>query len=227
MGYFDYDGVVDRAENHRIQEVVAGIGGDQFPDGVNKEVFLTQRNTVGKIPGSDRLAQSSGNDTREMENFPWATLDIEDLSDIGLEHRTPVIDMRPSNLSHEEAVDTFGLPEVIDRDVGMFFDILQEDKVYGDLKPQNIGYFQKGRELQPEPVDVFDIDNMEPYKNDPEQVARALGLYIRGNEFYDGIADKYDIPLSRAEKYVFESAGLDREEMTGRPFKDIKNALGG
>lgn len=225
MSYFNYN-VVDRAEEHRVREVVAGIGGDEFDNGVNKEVFLTQRGTTGKISQSGSLATRGSQDTDDMDNFPWAVLDVEDLSNIGLKNETPLIEMRTSNLSHEEAVDTFGLPEVIDRDIEMLFDILQEGHIYGDFKPQNIGYFEQGKELKPEPVDVFDIDNVEPYQNEPEQIARAIGLYLRGNDVYDGIIQKYDVPLSRAEKYVFDAMGLDEREMSGRPFKDIKNVLG-
>lgn len=208
MGYIK--NVVERSENNRKKELKTGLENPELSEGAFKSVHVTPRNTVVKTVYTDQTPQEANTDN--VDEFPWAVLDVEDLSDIGLSNESALIEMRRSDMSHEEAKDIMGVRNVIHSDLEMFFGLLEEGILYGDFKPANINYFRSGDQWEPRPIDIFDPEAAEPYSSGYQEVVNALSTYIFGTDDYDGVTDMYDLAPSEAEVEILNYLGEDVSE---------------
>lgn len=218
----------------KVHKNDAQVQGDNSDLGRHK----WQNNTIGEISDNGE----------EIESLRWAYKDSQSYNTLQkadeetssetppwLENMRPgeevqIIGMKKAPISHGQAVEELGLQEVISRDVAMFQDILQTDfEVFFDFKHQNTGYFwddENQGEMSPSPIDLYDRDAFTELDDGSSQIARSMGLYLRGNEAYSGVADEYGVPLQEAEAYVFDALGLNPGRANGKPYKDLMNTLG-
>lgn len=227
---------LEEAERYQLEEDRRGLDSERakIGEGGNTSAHLSSRGYVVKTIEFDEIeaqnpcnaAESPFDQAERIENidrFPWAELkklDMDHPSDRAL------VRMNGSDMSHEEAVELQHISNVIWEDLDMFFELRDEGITYGDLKPENIGYFWTDdmNRFVAKPIDVFD-GKRKPWSEEEDisyrKFSDILDVYIRGTPDEDGLVDLYTISTPEAERYVMDYLGLGTENITGDPYKDF------
>jgi hypothetical protein len=166
----------------------------------------------------------------DVDRFPWA--EIEDLESKDKKDKARVR-MDPWYLSHEDAMELYHVSDVISKDLDMFFEMREEGITYDDFKPGNIGYFQDDK-ISDEGVPVakaIDITDgpRKPWSEEEDLSYRRfsdiMDVYIRGTPDEDGLTDLYSVSVPEAEEHVLNYLGIESNNITGDPYKDLFKIL--
>jgi hypothetical protein len=137
-----------------------------------------------------------------------------------------MIRMPACDLTHEQAVDTYHISDIIRSDLEMFIDLREDDITYKDFKPENIGYFWADSELESRPIDIFDGYAWEEERElSPRKFANKIDTYITGTPDEGGLTDLYSVSTIEAEREVMDYLGLDESHADGDPCHDLQDAL--
>lgn len=223
-----FDEVVERAEEKQLEEDnrVLDDENSKLGEGANTSAHVSSRGYVVKPVTYDWQSENpfeQAERARSVSRFPWIEVDERDAEG---PFQYAMVKISKSDLTHEEAVETCHISDIVTEDLDMFFDLREDDITYGDFKPENIGYFWEEDSLVAKPIDVID---RHAWQQEEELLYRRfsdiMDVYIRGTPNEDGLADIYSVSIPEAEKHVMDYLGLETTNITGDPYKDLFQVL--
>lgn len=241
-----FDGIIERAGERQLDEDSAGLDNEdsKMGEGANTAAHLSPRGYVVKPvkyskAQADNPCKSAENphdhveQVKNIDRFAWAEIEDVESTDSSFDHAH--VKMKPWYMSHEEAVDSYHISDLISEELDMFFELREEEEgiTYRDFKPDNIGYFQDDN-ISDEGIPVakaIDITDggRKPWEEEEDlsfrEFSDIIDVYIRGTPNEDGLTDLYSVSVPEAEKHVMEYLGTDTTNITGDPYKDIFQVL--
>ncbi|MFB6100607.1 MAG: hypothetical protein ABEK16_05025 [Candidatus Nanohalobium sp.] len=229
--------ILEKANQHQLKEDESALGSDKakLGEGANTSVHFSPRGYVVKPVNYGKNTAQNPNEPVEdpenhlkrvdnLERFPWAELEKLETED---QFNHAWVRMSAWDLSHNEAMETYHISDVIQEDLDLFISLRDDNITYSDFKPDNIGYFWEGSHESKMPVaKAIDITDGvgKPWKVEEyfswRDFSDVLDVYIRGTPDEEGVIDRYPVQAQRAEEYVLDYLGLDAE-VTGDPYKDF------
>lgn len=238
-----FDDIVERAGQAKLEEEENSFGNEEMEmgEGENTTAHITSRGYIIKSVNYSKVeadnpckAAENPHDhierVKDIDRFPWA--EIEDIDLEGTKDEARVV-MNPWYLSHDEAAEFYHISDMIEEDLDMFFDLREHNITLDDMKPANIGYFQD-HSISSEGIPVakaIDITdgNRKPWTEEEDLPYRRfsdiMDVYIRGTPDEDGLTDIYPLSVPEAEEHVINYLGLESNEITGDPYKDLFKIL--
>jgi len=238
-----FEDILERAQQRQNEEDNGGLEDDSLKvgEGANTSAHLSPRGYAMKPVQYDQVQADNPmkeaehprdhiERVRNVDRFPWAELEELEADDHFDYAR---VKMEPWYMSHEAAVDSFHVSDVIAGDLEMFFEMREEGITYEDFKPDNIGYFQDDNiATQGIPVaKAIDITDgaRKPWVEQEELPYRRfsdiMDVYIRGTPDEDGLTDIHPVSVPEAEEHVLNYLGLETTNITGDPYKDLFQTL--
>ncbi|MFT4868199.1 MAG: RNAse (barnase) inhibitor barstar [Candidatus Nanohaloarchaea archaeon] len=222
--------IVERAREQQLDEDNGALEDNEskIGEGANTSAHISSRGYVVKPvayePDSDSENPfEQAEVVEDIDRFPWVEVDERDVDG---PFNYALVKMSRNDLTHSEAVESFHMSDVITEDLDMFFDLREDGFTYNDFKPDNIGYFWESGEPKARPIDVIDSHAWEQEEDLLyRRFSDILDVYIRGTPKEDGLVDLYPTSVPEAEEHVMEYLGMDTENITGDPYKDLFQAM--
>ncbi|MFB6116461.1 MAG: hypothetical protein ABEK10_03005 [Candidatus Nanosalina sp.] len=218
------EGIVERAEKMQQSEDNSVLDDEAslIGEGANTSAHVSTRGYVVKPVAYDLKSENPfkrAEIARKADRFPWLQVDEREAEG---PFNYALVKMARSNLTHEEAVETAHIQDIINRDLDMFFDLRDDNITYRDFKPDNIGYFWEDESLIAKPIDVIDSNAWEQEEDLLyRRFSDIIDVYIRGTPDEDGLTDFHSISVPEVEEYVLDYLGLETTNITGDPYKDL------
>lgn len=221
------DSIIEEAKRRQKEEDEASLDKDsKIGEGANNSAHVSSRGYVIKPVSYDLNSETPFEQAKKVQNidrFPWIEIDQREV-DGPFQYAMTKIER--SDLTHEETVEMAHIDDVIEEDIEMFLELRESNITYGDLKPENIGYFLENNQMKAKPIDVIDQHAWEQEENLLyRRFSDILDVYIRGTPNEEGLTDKYSVSVPYAEKVIMDYLDLDAKTITGDPYKDFFQIL--
>lgn len=206
---------VERSEPwRRVEEIQAIRNGDVNTSGTSKDVYEGLRGKVKPMPDK-QFVEEHHEELTGSELVADADVNSLDLREIGLWEDTRVINQDCAAYTLDEAIDHYGVDEVVDRTVNRLLDgFVEQGVVFKDPK-DNIGFFY-GR---PRSFDVYDSSAFMIFDEKPENMSKADFYSFESaapnmyGQFAEDVANKSDRASEEVIGKVAEASDYLEDEI--------------
>ena len=206
----------ERSEiRRRDEERQTVVRGEMEDSGSIKDVFPGMRDNMIKVMHESDYEEENHERLTDTPLVADAEVNERDWSDIGYWENTIIINQEKAEYDLDEAIEEYGVDEVIDRTVNNLLDEFTERGVVYKDPGDNIGFFQ---DEEPKAFDVYDNGAFILFDDEPEEMSEndlylfegaAANMY---KQFAEDIGDKSgDDDYSVMSKVAEASDHLDSE----------------
>lgn len=214
---------VERSETRRRdEELQVVIRGEKEDSGTIKDVYQGLRDNKVKVMHEDDFDSEVHERLTGTDLVPQAEITERDWRDIGYHENTVVVNQNEADQDLENAIEEFGIDEVIDDTVNNLLDEFTDRGIVYKDPQNNIAFFED----QPKPFDVYDTGAFILFDN-PEELSENEMYLFEGaaanmyKQFTDDIAEK----SSKDNEYITDKVVETSDYLDGSNNSDFFTQL--